>query len=94
LNRPIPAQKKPATPSVRACGPSSNKRRILKNNPDSGLPGPKKIKRPNLAISSFKKGQILINEKRPNFLQKFVKITSFKVRISENIASFDQISPQ
>jgi len=26
----------------------------------------KKIKRPNLAISSFKKGQILKNEKRPN----------------------------
>jgi len=24
----------------------------------SGLPGPKKLKRPNLAISSFKKGQI------------------------------------
>jgi len=31
-----------------------------------GLPGPKKLKRPNLAISSFKKGQILKNEKRPN----------------------------
>jgi hypothetical protein len=27
------------------------------------LPGPKKFKRPNLAISSFKKGQILKNEK-------------------------------
>jgi len=36
----------------------------------AGLPGPKKFKRPNLAISSFKKGQILKNEKRPNFLQK------------------------
>jgi len=32
----------------------------------AGLPGPKKCKRPNLAISSFKKGQILKNEKRPN----------------------------
>jgi len=31
-----------------------------------GLPGPKKLKRPNLAISNFKKGQILKNEKRPN----------------------------
>jgi len=29
----------------------------------TGLPGPKKLKRPNLAISSFKKGQILKNEK-------------------------------
>jgi len=26
----------------------------------------KKLKRPNLAISSFKKGKILKNEKRPN----------------------------
>jgi hypothetical protein len=42
----------------------------------------KKIKRPNLAISSFKKGQILKNEKRPNFLQKFVKITELKFRFS------------
>jgi len=32
------------------------------------LPGPKKLKRPSLAISSFKKGQILKNERRPNFL--------------------------
>jgi len=52
----------------------------------SGLPGPKKLKRPNLAISSFKKGQILKNEKRPNkgqiYLKKFVKITNLKFRIS------------
>jgi len=47
-----------------------------------GLPGPKKLKRPNLAISSFKKGQILKNEKRPNFPQKIVKITKIKFRIS------------
>jgi len=33
----------------------------------------KKIKRPNLAIISFKKGQILKNEKRPNFLKKLLK---------------------
>jgi len=31
---------------------------------NAGLPGPKKLKRPNLAISSIKKGQILKNEKR------------------------------
>jgi hypothetical protein len=31
----------------------------------SGLPGLKKIERPNFAISKFKKGQILKNEKRP-----------------------------
>jgi len=37
----------------------------------TGLPGPKKLKRPNLAISSFKKGQILKNEKRQNLPQKF-----------------------
>jgi len=35
------------------------------------LPGPNKLKRPNLAISSFKKGQILKNEKRPNKGQFF-----------------------
>jgi len=29
-----------------------------------GLPVPKKLKRLNLAISSFKKGQILKNEKK------------------------------
>jgi len=52
----------------------------------TGLPGPKKLKRPNLAISSFKKGQILKNEKkakyRPNFSQLFVKITKLKLRHS------------
>jgi hypothetical protein len=46
------------------------------------VPGPKKLKRPNLAISSFKKGQILKNEKRPNkgqiSLKKFVNITKLK----------------
>ncbi len=48
-------------------------------SPQSGLPGPKKLKRPNLAMSSFKKGQILKNKKWPNkgqiSLKKFVKIT-------------------
>jgi hypothetical protein len=52
----------------------------------AGLPGPNKLKRPNLAISSFKKGQILKNEKRPNkgqiSFKKFVKITKLKLRIS------------
>jgi len=52
----------------------------------SGLPGPKKSKRPNLAISSFKKGQILKDEKRPNkgqiSFKKFVKITKLKFTIS------------
>jgi len=41
----------------------------------SGLSGLKKLKRPNFAISKFKKGQILKNEKRQkraDFLQKFV----------------------
>jgi hypothetical protein len=55
-------------------------------DPLAGLPGPKKLKRPNLAISSFKKGQILKNEKRPNkgqiSLKKIVKITKLKFRIS------------
>jgi hypothetical protein len=37
------------------------------------LPGRKKIKRPTLVISSFKKGQILKNEKRPNKGQIFNK---------------------
>jgi len=50
------------------------------------LPGPKKLKRPNLEISSLKKGQILKNEKRPNkgqiSLKKIVKITKLKFRIS------------
>jgi len=52
----------------------------------TGLLGPKKLKRPNLAISSFKKGQILKNENRPNkgeiSLKKIVKITKLKFRIS------------
>jgi hypothetical protein len=52
----------------------------------SGLPGPKKLKTPNLAISRFKKGQILKNEKRPNKGQSspkiFVKMTKIKYRIS------------
>jgi len=52
----------------------------------AGLPGPKKLKGPNLVISSFKKGQILKNEKRPNkgqiSLKKFIKITKIKFRIS------------
>ncbi len=41
----------------------------------SGLPGSKKFKRPNLAISSFKKGQILINKKgqiKAKFPSKFL----------------------
>jgi len=38
----------------------------------------KKIKRTNPVISNFKK-VILKNEKRSDFLQKFVKITIFKV---------------
>jgi len=33
----------------------------LKGDVVSGLPGSKKLKRPNLAISTFKKGQILKN---------------------------------
>jgi len=48
----------------------------VKTNPPHKVARSKKIKRPNLAISSFKKGQIIKNEKkakwRPNFLQKFV----------------------
>ncbi len=47
-----------------------------------GLRGQKKLKRPKLAINSFKKGQILKNEKRQNkgqiSLKKFVKITKLK----------------
>jgi len=39
-----------------------------------GLPGPKKLNRPNLVMRSFKKGQILKNEKRPNKGQIFFKI--------------------
>jgi len=55
----------------------------------AGLPGPKKIKRTNLAKSSFKIGQILKNEKRPNkgqiSFKRFVKITKLKFRISYNV---------
>jgi len=51
-----------------------------------GLPDPKKLNRLNLAISSFIKGQILKNEKRPNkgqiSFKIFVKITRLKFRIS------------
>jgi hypothetical protein len=43
----------------------------------AGLPGSKKLKRPNLAKSSFIKSQILKKEKRPNkgqiLLKKIVK---------------------
>jgi len=50
------------------------------------LPGSKKLKRPNLAISSFKKGKILKNKKgqiKAKFPSKiFVKITKLKFRIS------------
>jgi hypothetical protein len=42
------------------------------------LPGPKKLKRPNMAISSLKKGQILKNEKRPNKGQIKAKFPSKK----------------
>jgi hypothetical protein len=42
----------------------------------------RKIKRPNLAISSFKKGQILKLEKRPNFQRKFTKIYQINFEIS------------
>jgi hypothetical protein len=46
----------------------------------------KKIKRPNLAISSFKKGQILKNEKKAKFPSKICKkITKLKFRISKNV---------
>jgi len=52
----------------------------------TGLPGPNKLKRPNLALSSFEKGQILKNEKRPKkgkiSFKKFVKLTKLKFRIS------------
>jgi len=40
---------------------------------DAGLPGPKKLKRPNLAINSFIKGKILKNKsKLPNDYGKFM----------------------
>jgi len=59
---------------------------LAKERLDAGLPGPKKSKRPNLAINSFIKGKILKNEKRPNkgqiSLKQIVKITKLKLRIS------------
>jgi len=58
------------------------------------LPGPKKLIRPNLAISSFKKGQILKNEEMPNFAQKFVEIKRFNVRISKILLTFALIFPK
>jgi len=49
----------------------------------TGLPGPKNFKRPNLAISSFKKGQILKDEKGPNkgqiFFEDFFLMARFQV---------------
>ena len=52
---------------------------------ESGLPGLKKFKRPNLVKNIFKKGQILKNKKRPkkdNFSLKIVRITRYLSRIS------------
>jgi len=46
-----------------------------------------------LAISSFKKGQILKNEKGQISFKQYVKITRFKIRISKNITCLVQISP-
>jgi hypothetical protein len=50
---------------------------VSNKGPFTGLPGSKKSKRPNLAISNFKKGQIQKNEKRPNkgqiSFKKFVR---------------------
>jgi len=64
----------------------------------SGLPGTKNFKRPNLAISSFKKGQILKNEKRPNkghiSFKKFVKITELKFRMFRICLKFAEICPK
>jgi len=48
-----------------------------------------------LAIK-FQEGQILKNEKgrmKAKYFVKFVKITRLKVRVSQDIASFDQIFP-
>jgi len=56
--------------------------------PLTGFPGPKKLKRSNLAISSLKTGQILKNEKRSKrskkakFSTKKIVKTSFEVIIS------------
>jgi len=51
------------------------------------LPGPKKLKSPNLAISSFKKGQILKNEKRQNkgqiFFKKLLKLQVSKLEFHQ-----------
>ena len=60
---------------------------------EAGLPGPKKLKGQKPVISSFKKA-IIKYEKRSDFLQNFVKITTFNVQISYNIASFSQIPPK
>jgi len=48
---------------------------ILKKSPTfaPGLPGPQKLKRPNLAISSFKKAPIFNTEKGPISLEIFFK---------------------
>jgi hypothetical protein len=51
-------------------------KRVIQAALKAGLPGPKKLKRPNLAITSFKKGQIS--------LKKFVKKSKLKIRISLN----------
>jgi hypothetical protein len=44
-------------------GEVRKKREREERQGETGLPGPKKLKRPYLAISSFIKGQILKNEK-------------------------------
>ncbi len=49
----------------------------------AGLPGLKKLKRPNLAIRLFKKGQ-----KRANYQRKFVKIYHEYFGVSVNIVCF------
>ncbi len=52
---------------------------------ESGLPGPEKLKRPNLAKSSFKKAKFSKMKKRPNkgqiVFKNLFKKTSFNVRI-------------
>ncbi len=47
-----------------------------KNHKNQGCQVQKNLK-VTFVHKQFQKGQILKNEKRPNFLQKFVKITSF-----------------
>jgi len=54
----------------------------------------KKLKMPNLAISSFQKVKSSIMKKGQLKIQKFVKITRFKDRISLHISNFAQISPK